>query len=344
MASSYHKEMGRLLAVLLAAAALVSAQATKTAEELAGYIRTAVASHYKDADVAASIEHMRLSTRLDSKTVTELQHLGAGPKTVAVLTRLSESTATLPAVAPKSQPATPPAPAAAEQRQIVAETREKALNYSQNLPNYLCRQVTRRRIDPDSSGTWRDVDQIVEQLSFFEQRESYKVMMVNNNMVTNNLQHDQLGGSTSSGEFGSILRSIFEPDTGAEFAWERWTALNGRWQHTFSFHTGQPVYSIRHGDSKRTIMARVHGQIFVDRDTKAVTRIHLETEGIPADFPIQSVTLDQVYDFADIGGQRFMLPLRSDVRSREGRYQSWNEVSFSGYRKFSSDATISFDK
>jgi len=38
-----------------------------------------------------------------------------------------------------------------------------------------------------------------------------------------------------------------------------------------------------------------------------------------------------------------MLPLHSDVRSREGRYQSWNEVTFSGYRKFSSDASISFD-
>ena len=38
-----------------------------------------------------------------------------------------------------------------------------------------------------------------------------------------------------------------------------------------------------------------------------------------------------------------MLPLRSDVRSREGRYQTWNEVTYSGYRKFSSDATISFE-
>ena len=74
-----------------------------------------------------------------------------------------------------------------------------------------------------------------------------------------------------------------------------------------------------------------------------VTRIHLECEGIPADFPIRSVTLDQDYDFADIGGQQFMLPLHSDVRSSEGRYRSWNEVSYSQYRKFGADASISFD-
>ena len=82
----------------------------------------------------------------------------------------------------------------------------------------------------------------------------------------------------------------------------------------------------------------------MDRETHMVTRLHFECEGIPSDFPIRSVTLDQDYDFADVGGQQFLLPLRSDVRSREAGYESWNEVSFSGYRKFAADATITFDK
>src|SRR4051812_3032369 len=164
MASSYHKRMRRLLAVLAVVAALAGAQMTKTAEELASYIRTAIANHYKDGDVAASIEHMRLSTRLDPKVVTDLQRLGAGAKTVAILTRLSQSTAALPT--PTAKPEAPPAPppAADEIRRIVDTTRENALTYTQSLPNYICRQVTRRRVDPNSSGTWRDVDQIVEEL------------------------------------------------------------------------------------------------------------------------------------------------------------------------------------
>jgi hypothetical protein len=168
--------------------------------------------------------------------------------------------------------------------------------------------------------------------------------MVNNSMVTNNLQHDQLGGATSSGEFGSILRAIFAPESGTDFEWERWTGLRGRWQHVFSFRTSQPIYTIRHGDSKRTIVTRARGQVFVDRETHMVTRLHFECEGIPSDFPIRSVTLDQDYDFADVGGQQFLLPLHSNVRSREAGYESWNEVSFSGYRKFAADATITFDK
>jgi hypothetical protein len=333
--------MRKALAAMALVAALAVAQGTKTAEELAAYIRTAVTNHYKDSDVAASIEHMRLSTRLDAKTVTELQRLGAGTKTVAALTKLSETSAAMPAATPKVEPPPPPPPPADEQRQIVDETREKALNYTKTLPDYMCRQVTKRHVDPDGSG-WRDTDQIVEELTFFEQKENYKVKMVNNSMVTNNLQHDQLGGSTSSGEFGSILHAIFAPESETEFTWDRWANIRGKRQAVFNFHTGQAIYSIKHGESKRTIMTRTHGQVFVDGDTKVVTRLHLECEGIPEDFPIRAVTLDQDYDFADIGGQQFMLPLHSDVRSREGRYQSWNEVSFSGYRKFSADTNITF--
>jgi hypothetical protein len=333
-----------MLAGLAVAAALAVAETARTAEEVVRYIRTAIEQKYRDGDVAATLQGMRLSTRLDANAVSELQRLGAGPRTVAVLTKLAEASATLTAASPKTEPAAPPAPSPADRKRVIEEVRENSLNYTNSLPNYICRQVTRRRVDPTASGSWRDTDTIVEQLSFFEKKESYKVVMVNNSMVTNNLQHDQLGGATSSGEFGSILRAIFAPESGTEFEWERWTGLRGRWQHVFAFRTAQPIYTIRHGDSKRTIVARARGQVFVDRETRMVMRIHFECEGIPSDFPIRAVTLDQDYDFADVGGQQFLLPLRSDVRSREAGYVSWNEVSFSGYRKFAADATITFDK
>ena len=38
-----------------------------------------------------------------------------------------------------------------------------------------------------------------------------------------------------------------------------------------------------------------------------------------------------------------MLPLHSDVRSSEGRYRSWNDVTYSQYRKFGASASVGFD-
>jgi hypothetical protein len=242
--------------------------------------------------------------------------------------------------AAQSDPETPP-PTPAERTRLIEEVRENSLHYTGYLPNYFCRQVTKRRIDPTGAGEWRDTDVIAEQLSFYDRKENYKVLTVNN--APSSLRHDDLGGATSSGEFGSILHAIFAPEAATGFEWERWTTLRGRRQHLLAFRTGSPIYTIRHNDSRRTFVARVRGQVYVDRDTRMVMRIHLECEGIPADFPIRAVTLDQEYDFADIGGRQFLLPLRSDVRSREAHYQSWNEVTYSQYRRFSADATISFD-
>jgi hypothetical protein len=328
----------------VALAAGLAAQTARTADEVVRYIRTAIEQRYKDAEVAATLEGVRLSTRLEATTVAELQRLGAGPKTVAALGRLASGSASQAPAIPKREPVPAAPPSAADRARIVEEVRRNALSYTDGLPNYICRQVTKRRVDPTGTGSWRDVDTIVEQLSFFDKKESYKVVMVNDTPVTNNLPHEQLGGATSSGEFGSVLRAIFEGESGTEMEWERWATLRGRAQHVFRFETGRPVYTIRHADSRRTVMARVRGLAFVDRETRMVMRIYYECVDIPADFPIRGVALDQDYDFADVGGQRFLLPLRSNVRSRQAGYGSWNEVTFGGYRKFAADATITFEK
>src|SRR5690242_21011597 len=104
MPPSYHGTMRKVLAAIAMFAGIAAAQASKTAEEVTTYIRTAVANHYKDADVAASIEHLRLSTRLDPKVDTELQRHGAGPRTIAALDHLSKSSEALAVAAPKAEP------------------------------------------------------------------------------------------------------------------------------------------------------------------------------------------------------------------------------------------------
>ena len=338
--------ISRWAAVLALGAVLAFAQGRRTVEEVVSFVKSAVQQKESDSRIAASLAGIRMVSPLTEATITELQRSGAGPKTVAALEKLKEQSASLPAAAPAAPaPAVVsiPPPEPAEQRRVLEEVRENALNYTKNLPNYICTQVTRRHVDPTGSEGWRTADTVIEQLTFFEQRETYKVILVNNSPVTNNLGHDQLGGATSSGEFGSILHSIFAPETRTEFGWERWTTLRKRRTYVFSFHTGETMYQISHGPSKQSIHTRTHGSVFVDRDTKTVMRIHMECEGIPADFPIQSVSLDLDYDYGEIAGQEFLLPLHADIRSREGRMGSWNEVSYVSYRKFGTETNITFD-
>lgn len=216
----------------------------------------------------------------------------------------------------------------------MAKIRDHSLNSTKNLPNCLCTQLTRRHVDPGAGG-FRDAGVILEQLSF---------VMVNNEMAaTKNLEHEKLGGATSSGEFGSILRALFSPEPEAQFAWQRWSGLGKHGVCVIGFETAPAVYTITHDASKRTIHTRARGLIFADRDTRMVMRLHMECDGIPPDFPIQSVTISQDYDFAGIGGQQSMLPLHSGIRSREGNRRTWNQVSYRSYHKYGAESTMRFD-
>ncbi len=240
-----------------------------------------------------------------------------------------------------AQTTEPPPPSYIEQAQVLDQIRQNVQNYTKGLPNYVCTQVTRRH--KDSGRGWRDAGTVVEQLSFFEQRESYKVLMVDNRSVARqNLRHDQVGGATSTGEFGSMLGGIFAPKSETTFDWWRWEVVNQHWHYVLSFRTMQPVYSIRDRDSKRTVHVPIHGKIFADRDTHMVMRLHMECDGIPIDFPVRSASVDLEYDFVEIGGQRYLLPLRSDVRSGERKQRFWNEVAYRDYHKYGTESSVTF--
>lgn len=333
----------RFVCLLLGMSLAAVSQPAVSVDQLVSFVKTSVQSKQDDKKVAEQVQKIKLSNRLDDKTVQELQRLGAGPKTVAALQKLGESSATLPttAAAPVAAAVEIPPPDPAELKTILAAIQDNALNYTRNLPNYICTQVTKRHVDPTGTESWRLADTIMEQLSFVDQKEIYVVKMINNDVVTNR-EHDKLGGASSSGEFGTLLHTIFDPETQTQFTWERWTTIRGRRTYVFAFRVTQQRYSIHHEGSKRTVIVGYHGLVFADRDNKAVMRVQMEADGIPADFPIQSVKLILDYGIVDISGQEFVLPLLSDVRSREGKYLSWNEVSYHSYHKYSADTSISF--
>src|SRR5690349_11156695 len=222
---------------LLVLAALASAQTSMTAQQLASFVKSSISLHEDDRKVAEVVKKVHLSDQLDMRTVESLQGLGAGRLTIAALRELSAGSASLPSAPPpppKLTVAPIPAPSPEEQHRILAAITENALNYSNGLPNFICMQVTRRYVDRNGGDNFRLTDTIAERLSYFEHKEDYKVISMNNAPVVNR-KHEQLGGATSSGEFGSLLLGIFSPESQTEFEWERWGKLRDHVMHVFRF-------------------------------------------------------------------------------------------------------------
>jgi len=344
------KSWTRTLFFLLALSVPAAAQMSMTVDQLVTFIKSSLQLKQDDRQIADYLKKKKvtLSNKLDARTVETLQGMGAGPQTVAALKLLiteSSGLAAPPPPPPKLVIVPPPAPDSIEQKEILAQITESALNYTKSLPNFICMQVTRRYADVSGMENYRLMDTIAEKLSYFEQKEDYKVVSRNNIPVTTNLQHEQMDGATSSGEFGSMLFDIFTPESETTFDWERWATLRGRRMYVFSFRVEQSrsKYSIRYGRGagELTTIAGYHGLIYADRDTHMVMRIKMECD-MPVTFPIQSVDLDLNYDFTNISGQPFLLPLKSELHSREGKMLVKNEVEFRLYNKFGAEATIQF--
>jgi len=337
----------RIPVALLSIALAANAQRAMTVAELTTFVKSQIKLKGDDRTTADFLLHkVKLTEKLEDRTVEELQGQGAGPQTVRALRKLSTESVGLRAAAPPeaapAPPPPPPPPSQQEQGEVMAAMREYALNYTKNLPNYICVQTTRRKIEPTMRGYAPYGDVIQELLSFNDQKETYKVQMINRQSVAN-VEHNQLGGAVSSGEFGTMLHHIFDPDTGAEFDWERWTTLRGERMYVFSFRVPKSAgYTMYDGETKREYTSAYKGLVYWGKNSKAVMRIKMDCVDIPSDYPIHEVGIMLDYAPTKIAEQEYVLPFHFELNSRASKAIMHNDADYKLYRKFGAEATITF--
>jgi len=349
----------RLLAGVFAVC-LVAAAQTLNLRELVSFVQSSEQlikeGKQTDGELAKYLAKVKLTERLDDRVIEELQGYGIGAKTLQALQALRDRSKDLEAAKPIAKQAPPapiPPPSSEEQAAIISDVREYALNYSKNLPDFICTQVTRRYAAPMpgtkwggsalSQPSWQAQDVLQIRLSYFEQKEKYQVVLVNNTII--NKDYEQVGGSKSFGEFGSMLREIFEPSTEARFEWDHWGTLRGKRVMAFAYHVSQSrsQYRLVVEDAKLSIITAYRGLVEVDPDTHVVMRVSTIAENIPPDFPIRKAEDVLDYDYQDLSGHTFLLPLKSQVLMSGGDALQRLDEEFRLYRKYTAEAEIKYD-
>src|SRR5258708_19942336 len=103
-------------ALLMVALYSVCAQTehTLTVNQLASFVQSSIQLKHPDKQVASYLLKLKLSERLDARTVEELEGLGAGLSTMEALRKMVETSASLPLAQPNplriTLPPTPPPP------------------------------------------------------------------------------------------------------------------------------------------------------------------------------------------------------------------------------------------
>src|SRR5581483_1081964 len=198
--------------------------------------------------------------------------------------------------------------------ELLEDARRVALNYTAHLPDFLCTQIVHRSEAYGAEANFRNVDTLTVQVSFFQLHEDYKLIARNNKPTKQKL--DAVGGATSQGEFGSTLLLIFHKDSRAEFLFNDWELVNNRRAavYTYRVDSSNSHWQVRAGPI--SVIAGYHGQIYIDPVTKSVLRIVEEVE-IPRGFPVDYTNTTVDYDFVDVSGHQYLLPVRSETDSAD---------------------------
>jgi hypothetical protein len=248
-----------------------------------------------------------------------------------------------PAATTSSPPATPSSKIPDERTwpQFLEAARAKAMAYTDDLPNFICTQITTRseRIYPSG---WHPVDNFVADLTYFEKKENYRIISVANQPTTT-ATLDSLKGSWSTGEFGSSLRMLFDPKSNAAFRLEGADQANGHETVRISYQVPKETSSstITY-NNERTIVTAYRGRCWIDPESFNVVRLEEKALNIPEDFPITRAEKSIDYDLQDIAGRKYWLPVRAEMLlvQRAVNFHARNVIEFKKYRKFEAEVKI----
>ena len=101
-------------------------------------------------------------------------------------------------------------------------------------------------------------------------------------------------------------------------------------------------YHIGVKDDKLDILVGYHGLIEVDKETHKIMRVTTVADDIPPSFPIRHVESMLDYDYVELSGKSFLLPLKGNVIATANDFLQKNENEFRIYRKYEAESTISF--
>jgi len=113
----------------------------------------------------------------------------------------------------------------------------------------------------------------------------------------------------------------------------------------FSYHVSRSrsQYRLVVEDAKLSIITAYRGLVEVDPKTHVVMRVSTIAENIPADFPIRKAEDVLDYDYQDISGHTFLLPMKSQVLMSGGEVLTRLDEEFRLYCKYSAEAGITYD-
>jgi hypothetical protein len=202
--------------------------------------------------------------------------------------------------------------------------------------------MTTRYIQQSKTTGWEPIDVITAKVIYEDGKESYKEITVGGKRTNKSMM--ELGGTTSTGEFASTLRSLFSDASQAEFKLYETTTISGITAKVYDFKVKLQNSDWFINVGGQSLRPAYSGSVWIDPATAQVRRIEMQADNIPKDFPLDSLEWAVDYDNVRLGTSTFLLPVHAaNLACQRGTtICTKNTEEFRDYHKFSGESTIEY--
>ena len=251
----------------------------------------------------------------------------------------------------RENPAAAKLPSSKESAALLENARRKTLEAVGDMPDFVVKQQVQRSAAYAGTGNFRNLDRLVVAVSYRSSgEENYKVLSINGILqpaTESKGSYEDVGGTSSTGEFVTMLATIFKPESSGAFELVDADLIRGRRALVFDFavvkdHAKQVITSV--GSTTNSTITGMKGRLWIDRDDARVLRVESEATEIPDTFPVRTAKRLIDYDWVKIVDEKYLLPLRSDVRltmrEKANVYETRNLIKFKDYQKYGTDVKV----
>jgi hypothetical protein len=245
-------------------------------------------------------------------------------------------------------------PSEKEGRDVLAKAKVATLAATEAMPDFIVKQQIVRSYARANTNNWQASDRLTIAVSYRARiGEEYKVLAVNGLPTGKEDQegrsYEQVGGTSSTGEYVSMLADLFADTTRTEFKMVDTDTLRNRRAIVYEFEVKQPYshQTIKAKDGaqvEQVCTTGYRGRVWIDRETYRVLRLENIATDIPAGFPVTAASSLVDYDWATIAEKQYLLPSRAEIILSSGMgpqsFQSRNEIRFRNYQKFGTEVKI----
>jgi len=315
-------------------------QAPLTKQEIISMLKQSAPRKVSQAEIVAEVEQRGISFAVNDKVLGEMAEAGARSFLIEAIKRAGKSVGR-PEVNPSDygEQGANRGESAEELARLplVEQARRNALAYADELPNFIVTQAVSRYVRTPDSKDWKLDDTLEIELTYREGKgEQYKLLRVNGKAAQQS--YESIAGSTSTGELGTLLASVFLPQSKAVLKEVKRETINGRQSVVYDFSVKKENSRSIVADkaSGQQVVAGYSGSVWIDTETKQVLRIESANEGMPTSFPVTLSEAAVDYDWVSIAGERYLLPVRAEVLlGRDSdRIYTRNTIDFKNYKKF----------